>query len=68
MLERASRGRRIVIARAGKPVAILGPLAPASKERRPGLLKGRLRISGDFDGPLSADRQASFTEGAIEPE
>ena len=68
LLERASRGERIVIARAGKPIAILGPLAPASKERVPGLLKGRVRISSDFDAPLSAEFLDAFTSAPIEPE
>ncbi|MFW6197940.1 MAG: type II toxin-antitoxin system Phd/YefM family antitoxin, partial [Myxococcota bacterium] len=48
LLERASRGERIIIARAGKPVAVLGPIAPSSCMREPGLLEGRVRISKNF--------------------
>lgn len=68
LVERASHGERIVIARAGKPIAILGPLAPAAKERTPGLLKGRVRISSDFDAPLSVELQDAFSGGPVEPE
>ncbi len=52
LVERAAKGEEIVIARAGRPLARLMPLAPPTRPRRPGLLKGRIRISKDFDAPL----------------
>lgn len=52
LVERAARGEEIVIARAGRPVARLVPLGAAARPRRPGLLKGRIRIRKDFDAPL----------------
>ena len=54
LVEQASRGTEIIIARAGRPVARLGPLAPPARRRRPGLLKGRIRIAANFDAPLPA--------------
>jgi prevent-host-death family protein len=68
LLQRASAGERIIIARAGRPVAMLGPIAPAAKERKPGLLKGRLRIARNFDAPLPRAVLDAFTSGSIEPE
>jgi prevent-host-death family protein len=68
LLERASAGERIIIARAGKPVAVLGPIAPASKERKPGLLKGRVRIKRNFDSPLPKAVVDAFGSGGVEPE
>lgn len=68
LLERASAGERIIIARAGKPVAVLGPIAPAAKERKPGLLRGRIRIARNFDAPLPADVLAAFNTNGLEPE
>jgi prevent-host-death family protein len=68
LLERASSGERIIIARAGKPLAVLGPIAPASRERKPGLLKGRIRIAGDFDAPLPDAMLDAFSAGDVEPE
>ena len=50
LLERVASGEEIVIAKAGRPVAKLVPIEKAS--RRPGRLKGRLRIGRDFDDPL----------------
>ena len=52
LVEQASRGEEIIIARAGRPVAKLGPFVPTERRRRPGLLKGRIRIAADFDAPL----------------
>lgn len=52
LVDQAARGREIVIARAGKPVARLVPLTPAPRRKRLGLLKGRLRIPGEFNAPL----------------
>lgn len=52
LLDRAQEGEEFVIAKAGKPVARLGPLAPQGKKRRLGLLDGKLKIPNDFNDPL----------------
>ena len=50
LLERVSAGEEIVIARSGEPVARLVPFTKAP--RRPGRLKGKIRIGPGFDDPL----------------
>jgi prevent-host-death family protein len=55
LVERAARGEEILIARAGKPVAKLGPLTPRPRRRRLGLMKGRIHMSADFNDPLPED-------------
>ena len=50
LLSRVARGEEIVIAKDGKPVAKLTAVSP--RERKPGRLKGRIRIGKDFDAPL----------------
>jgi prevent-host-death family protein len=57
LLERVERGERIVIARAGRPVAILQAI-DAPPQRVPG--HDRVVIHDDFDDPLPefADYQA----------
>jgi prevent-host-death family protein len=61
LVERAARGEEIVLARAGKPQARLVPLADTRKELRvPGKGKGRLRITRDFDAPLSDEVLSAF--------
>lgn len=66
LIDRAAAGEEIVIARAGKPVARLCRLAEPAVRRRPGLLKGRIRIAKDFDALPEALLRA-FHEGPIEP-
>jgi prevent-host-death family protein len=49
LLNRVENGEEIVIARNGRHVARLAPLASSRSNRTPGLLKGRIRIADDFD-------------------
>jgi len=50
LLARVSAGEEIVIARAGKPIARLAPIAPAaSKKRVPGIDKGKIWMAKDFN-------------------
>lgn len=59
LVERAARGEEIIIARAGKPLARLVPLGQPVR-RRPGLLKGRIRIPANFDAPLPEELLREF--------
>ncbi|MFN8619858.1 MAG: type II toxin-antitoxin system Phd/YefM family antitoxin [Chloroflexota bacterium] len=53
LLERVERGETVVIARAGKPVALLSPFVdPATQPRKLGIWAGQGWISEDFDDPL----------------
>ena len=60
LVEEASAGAEIIIAKAGVPRARLVPMH-ATARRRPGGSKGRIRIAPDFDAPLPADVLAAFT-------
>ncbi len=60
LIEAVAHGQEVIIAKAGKPVARLVPLATSSPACRPGLMKGKLRISDNFDAPLPAEIQAPF--------
>ena len=62
LVERASRGEEVVIAKAGQPKARLVPVAAPTRARKPGLWKGRVRIGSDFDAPLPADLLTRFAE------
>jgi prevent-host-death family protein len=55
LLERASKGETIVIAKAGKPVAKIGPLAAPSGQERLGFLRGQFQVPDDFDAMDSED-------------
>ena len=63
LVERASRGEDIVIARAGVPRARLVALEDSTRALRvPGKGKGRLRMLPGFDDPLPDDLLAAFGE------
>jgi prevent-host-death family protein len=49
LLEEVEAGERIVIARAGAPVAVLAPYRPAVSRRRLGLFPGQATLREDFD-------------------
>ena len=60
LVEAVSQGAEIIIAKAGKPYARLVPMQTKIPVRKPGSLKGRIKIAADFDAPLPEDIQASF--------
>lgn len=60
LLERALAGETVVIARAGKPLARLTPIATRASGTRSGvrlggLAKARLRLTPDFHAPMRDD-------------
>lgn len=67
LVDRAAGGEEIILARAGKPVARLVPLAGRARKRRPGLLKGKIEIAPDFDAPLPDKLIRAFYAGRLEP-
>ena len=52
LVDAAAAGEEIIIAKAGKPLARLGPLVEPRTKRRLGILAGKLRVPEDFDAPL----------------
>lgn len=60
LLDRVQAGEEIVLAKAGKPIAKIVPLAPAASKRVPGSHKGLIRVSDDFNDPLPPDLQKHF--------
>jgi prevent-host-death family protein len=60
LVEAAAAGEEIIIARSGKPMARLGPLAGPRQKRRLGILGGKLRVPEDFDAPLPDEVTEAF--------
>jgi len=58
LIDSAAAGAEIVIAKAGKPVARLVPLAV--RERAPGRWANTACIAADFDAPLPGDVLDAF--------
>ena len=53
LLERVMKGEKIIIAKAGKPVAVLSPYPQKHHVRTPGNDAGKVVIQPDFDAPLA---------------
>ncbi|MBI4208991.1 MAG: type II toxin-antitoxin system prevent-host-death family antitoxin [Deltaproteobacteria bacterium] len=49
LIEKVLAGAEIIIGKAGKPVAKLIPYRRSEVPRRPGALKGKIKIAKDFD-------------------
>ncbi|GIW41932.1 MAG: antitoxin [Candidatus Binatia bacterium] len=60
LVDRASAGEEIIIAKAGKPKAKLVPLSRPARKRRPGGWQGKVWIAPDFDAPLPKTIQEAF--------
>lgn len=66
LVEQASRGSTVVIAKAGKPVAKLVPLRGVDEPRiRYGGMKGEFMVPSDFDASLDDETLASFEGRAV---
>ena len=51
LVEDVAGGQEVLIAKGGRAMARLVPLRRDETPRRPGLLKGKLRIADDFERP-----------------
>jgi len=60
LVERASGGEEIIIAKAGRAVARLVALPNGRPRRKPGRGRGKIHIRNDFDAPLPPDIAAAF--------
>lgn len=60
LVETVLRGGNVTIARAGKPVARLVPIEEPTVMRKPGSMKGQIKIADDFDAPMPIELQEAF--------
>lgn len=62
LLERVAKGETIVIAKAGKPMARLTPLASREEtaKRRIGFLDGQFKVPDDFDTMFADEIEEMF--------
>lgn len=63
LVDRASAGEEIVIAKNGRPLARLVPIPAEKPSRTPGGWEGMVWIAEDFDEPLAPDIQRDFDGG-----
>jgi prevent-host-death family protein len=60
LLDAVAEGEEVIISKAGKPAAKLVPVESPLPARKPGSMKGKIRMADDFDSPLPDDIQAAF--------
>ena len=63
LVDQAAAGAEIIIAKNGKPMAMLVPYRKPL--RKPGRLKGKIWMSDDFDAPMP-EIEAAFENSIIE--
>ena len=54
LIEDVANGNEVLIAKGGRAMARLVPLGRDDAPRKPGLMKGKLRLSDDFDRSMEA--------------
>lgn len=60
LVDQAQAGKRVIIGKAGKPVALLTAYDADAEPRTLGGWQGKVWIAEDFDDPLPDDLQRSF--------
>ena len=64
LIKKVMSGQEVIIGKAGKPVAKLVRYERSDKPRHPGALRGKIKISDDFD-ELPEDIAKAF--GMVDP-
>jgi prevent-host-death family protein len=52
IVDEVAAGAEVIIAKAGKPMARLSPISAPARPKKPGLLKGKIKVPDDFNEPL----------------
>jgi prevent-host-death family protein len=60
LLKKVASGVDVIIAKAGKPMARISRIEEKRMKIRFGVLKGKVKVSEDFDAPLPDDLLSEF--------
>lgn len=60
LVDAVMHGEEVIIAKSGKPLIKMIRLDDQATHRKPGLLKGRITLSPDFNAPLPDDLLNQF--------
>ena len=63
LVEQAAAGEEIIIAKSGKPVARLCPLADEPRRRQLGILDGKIEVPDNFDKLYEEEIRVMFENG-----
>jgi prevent-host-death family protein len=65
LMDEAMEGEEVIITRSGRPMVKLTPVVFSPAQRKLGTAKGEIRLSDDFDSPLSNEMLAEFEKGDL---
>ena len=60
LIEKACEGEEVIIARGDEPLVRLEPLRTKKGQRKPGSLKGKLKVGREFFQPLPEEELKSW--------
>jgi prevent-host-death family protein len=60
LLQEVASGAEVIIAKAGKPMARISRIEESGPAIRFGVLKGKVKVSKDFDAPLPDELVSEF--------
>ncbi len=60
LLKDVASGTDVIIVKAGKPMALISRIEASKPKIRFGILKGKAKVSEDFDAPLPDDLLSEF--------
>jgi prevent-host-death family protein len=60
IVDEVAAGAEVIIAKAGKPMARLSPISAPPRPKKLGLLKGKIKVTDDFNEPLDDEVIADF--------
>jgi prevent-host-death family protein len=60
LVDEVAAGAEIIIAKAGKPMARLSPISTPVRKKYLGLLKGKIKVPDNFNGPLDDETLSAF--------
>lgn len=60
LVDLAADGEEVIITERGKPIARLVPYVTKGAVRRPGSMRGKIRIKRNFDAPLPKELLDAF--------
>jgi antitoxin (DNA-binding transcriptional repressor) of toxin-antitoxin stability system len=59
-VDEVAAGAEIIIAKAGKPMARLGPISTPVRKKHLGLLRGKIKVPDNFNAPLDEETLSAF--------
>jgi prevent-host-death family protein len=60
IVDEVAEGAEVIIAKAGKPMARLSPLASPPRKKKLGLLRGKIKVPDDFNAPIDEEVIVKF--------